>query len=129
MAAPKGCRRVEFGGFPPISEACGRSIAPIETACGGTVWPGRRLPASDGPFICPIRSSESWMPSADLTFPASRLAVPAPKAALSALVLVTAASLYLYAGFSLASVDRLNGAAGSEDGVLTQAELKAPPKP
>src|SRR5687767_10604002 len=68
------------------------------------------------------------MPSADLTFPALRLSMPAPKAALSALVLATAASLYLYAGFTL-TMDRGADGAGSEDDVLTQAELKAPPKP
>jgi spore germination cell wall hydrolase CwlJ-like protein len=69
------------------------------------------------------------MPSAELTFPAFRWSLPAPKAALSGLVLALAAILYLVAGLSLATLDRPTAEelAAREAG-LTTAEIKAPPK-
>jgi spore germination cell wall hydrolase CwlJ-like protein len=67
------------------------------------------------------------MPAGELTFPTFRLALPAPKPALSALVLATVAGLYLYAGLTVATMDKV--APPAEDDVLTPAELKSPPKP
>ncbi|HEY5723998.1 MAG TPA: cell wall hydrolase [Allosphingosinicella sp.] len=70
------------------------------------------------------------MPSAELTFPALRWSLPAPKATLSGVVLALAAALYLVAGLSLASLDRPTAEelAAREAG-LTPSEFKAPPKP
>jgi len=69
------------------------------------------------------------MPSAELTFPALRWSLPAPRATLSGLVLALAAALYLVAGLSLAFLDRPTAEeiAARETG-LTPSELKAPPK-
>ena len=68
------------------------------------------------------------MPTAELTFPAFRWSLPAPRAALSGLMLALAAALYLFAAFSLADRPTAEELAAERAG-LTPAELKAPPKP
>jgi spore germination cell wall hydrolase CwlJ-like protein len=71
------------------------------------------------------------MPSLALSLPAFRLRLPERRHWLSAAVLAVAASLYLFAGQSLATMEPVTGAANANTPSLSAAELArlAPPLP